>query len=92
MTAALTSEQRVQARSALGLGFAPKVSQRNEARPQLGAHSYDVWLGMVAAGLAVECETTAFWTIFRLTRAGADAALEAGESLDPRHFPPIGAH
>jgi hypothetical protein len=92
MSPVLTDEQRIQARSALGLGFAPKVSQRNEARPQLGARSHDIWRAMTAAGLAVEAETTAYWTVFRLTRAGADAALEPGESLDPSHFPPIGAH
>ncbi len=92
MTAALTDEQRSEARFALGLGFAPKVSQRNEARPQIGARSHDIWRAMAAAGLAVEVGSTAYQTTFRLTRAGADAALEPGESLDPAHFPPIGAH
>ncbi|WP_193752807.1 hypothetical protein [Aureimonas ureilytica] len=46
---------------------------------------------MVEAGLATVEKVGLPGRVFLLTRAGAEAALEPHERLDPKDFPPIHA-
>lgn len=88
----MTPKQRKLARHALGLPNRDRRSYRNRFVAAYAPGDYDEWAKMVDAGLA-ECHGTyqrtaganavAFW----LTHAGARAALEPGESLDPEDFP-----
>lgn len=81
----MTEAQRKLARHALGLGGRWKRSYRNRYVIGLGmkATDYPDWQAMVAAGWA------AFeYGSFRMTRAGAELALEPGETLCPEDFPP----
>lgn len=92
MTARLTPEEKILARQALGLGIAWNRSTRNKAFA-VGSDQWRLWSEMEKAGLAefVPGHVT-LASHFRLTRAGADLALNPGDILDPAHFPPIGAH
>lgn len=85
----MTPRQRDLARCALGLGIRTGRnktvrSYRNRFFASIGHADYEDWKAMVAAGEA-EGLGDPFW----LTRAGAEAALNAGESLDPEDFPEV---
>ncbi len=84
----MTDEQREEARHALGLPNARKRSYRNRyVCPEDNA----VWSAMVAARWAAmrPAASVPFGgsAIFYLTRAGAELALDDGETLDPEDFP-----
>lgn len=84
--AALSPEERVRARHALGLGGRWRVSRRNH----VVCLEHDDWERLVRDGLATVRRSTepGGLATYRLTRAGAEAALDQGESLDPQAFPP----
>ncbi|CAB4137528.1 hypothetical protein UFOVP326_36 [uncultured Caudovirales phage] len=92
----MTPEQKVLARSALGLrnGWRESYCNRYVAPPS--GEIFDHWMAMVAAGMAEQHPSkrddgTDIYARggvpFILTLAGAKAALQAGESLDPDDFP-----
>jgi hypothetical protein len=88
MTATLTPRENELARHALGLDGRRKRSYRNryfiDATTSIGL----IWLAMVARGLAaIEPQPKSLCDFFYLTRAGAEAALNPGESLDEEDFP-----
>lgn len=87
----MTPEQKALARHALGLPNAARTSHRNRFVTGPGCVDFHHWMDMVDAGLARRrCGTTLPFggdDLFRLTRAGADQALEPGEQLDPEDFP-----
>ncbi len=89
----MTPTQRALAREALGLPNRHNLSTGNYATVHADAPSCAEWLAMAEAQLAQEQKITGLsWRVFELTRAGAEAALEPYERLDPADFPPIGAH
>ena len=87
----LNDHERELARHALGLTNGRKQSYRNVYvvgyEDDSGNHA--TWRGLVERGLALRGENLVdggmdcFW----LTRAGAEAALAPGETLDPEDFP-----
>ncbi len=87
---ALSDRELYLARSALGLQFRDvKRSYRNRYFIFDGSDDFDVWRGMVDRGLAEgDIQTHPKLSEFWLTRAGAEAALEKGESLCREDFPP----
>jgi hypothetical protein len=78
----MTPAQLPLARCALGLPNQERLSCRNAAFAR-GAEP-DEWRAMVEAGEARPGKH-AGW--FHLTRAGAEAALAPGETLNPEDFP-----
>jgi hypothetical protein len=89
-SAALSPDQRDLARHALGLPNGRGQSYRNHFVTGPGSPDYDRWREMVAMGAATRragTELTGGDDLFRLTRAGATAALAPGETLDPKEFP-----
>lgn len=85
-TAVLSPEERGLARHALGL---PNRRGRMSRRNHFVSPTCPHWERLVAAGLATarrSAEAGGSHT-YRLTWAGAEAALEPGERLDPRDFP-----
>ena len=82
------SQTRV-ARHALGLVDGCKHSYRNYFVTGPGSPDYEDWLAMTAAGYAKRFKSELFGgdDLFRLTRAGAEAALFPGETLDEKEFP-----
>jgi hypothetical protein len=89
MTATLTPGERELARHALGLDGRLKRPYRNYYVTVPG-DDHTAWLGMVERGLAGRSkgsELTSTTDRFWLTRAGALAALEPGETLDEEDFP-----
>jgi hypothetical protein len=88
MTSTLTPRERELARHALGLDRRT-FSYRNYYVVGSG-DDHTAWLGLVERGLAKRRpgdELTGGSDIFYLTRAGALAALETGETLDREDFP-----
>ena len=86
----MTPQQKHLARHALGLPSKTKRSYRNRyyATPKT-PHDAE-WVEMVEAGYAKvlpASEPDESLNFFWLTRKGADAALEPGETLDPEDFP-----
>lgn len=84
-TAVMTAQERDLARHALGLPNRRKRSYRNH----FVCTTDPLWERMVEAGLATvrrSAEPGGMHT-YRLTRDGAEAALEPGDSLDPKDFP-----
>lgn len=79
------TEKRL-ARHALGLPHPGGRSYRNWYIAALGSDVLDQWRSMVQRHYAVEHRVGCF----RLTLAGAQAALEPGESLDTEDFPEAG--
>lgn len=82
----LTAEERDLARHALGLGGRRRVSYRNH----FVCDTDPTWESLVARGLATvrrSAEACGGMHTYRLTRAGAEAALAPGERLDPEDFP-----
>lgn len=86
----MTPAQRNLARQALGLGLRWSRSGRNVFVAPHASPAVGEWREMVAAGEAVQREPGGPFARFELTRAGAELALDPGESLNPEHFPPIG--
>ncbi len=87
----MTPAQRELARHALGLNSRNRRSYRNHFVAGKGHIDYAEWLALTAQGDAARIDggRLAFGgdDLFRLTRKGAEAALEPGESLDPEDFP-----
>ena len=82
---ALSPEERYLARHALGLDNRPGGrSYRNRYFVCGRSGVWKIWNGLVERALA-DCSEDG--KCFSLTRAGAELALEAGESLDPEDFP-----
>ena len=85
----MNARKRELARHALGL---PNSTARSYRNRYLAAYvpggPYDLWDELVAAGLAeagpFEKSGKSRW--FSLTRAGAEAALDPGETLCPEDF------
>lgn len=85
----LTPEQRELARHALGLDGRHSQSWRDHFVTGPGSSDYDRWQEMVATGAATRRagnQLTGGDDLFLLTRAGALAALDPGETLDPNVF------
>lgn len=75
------------ARHALGLPNSRKRSYRNRYFTAQKGEEFNAWLGLSdrqLAGFQDAGNQVFFW----LTRKGAEAALEPGESLCPEDFPP----
>lgn len=86
-------EQRDLARHALGLPNRRRTNYRNHFVTGPGSYDYAAWEAMVASGAATRrpgSVLTGGDDLFRLTRAGAEAALERSERLSPKDFPPTG--
>jgi len=86
MTTTLTPRERELARHALGLDGQRKRSYRNYYVVGTG-DDHAAWLGMVERGIARKKHKLGSpiyggSDCFYLTRSGAEAALEPGESLD----------
>lgn len=84
--AVISPEERDLARHALGLRGRRRVSYRNH----FVCDTDPTWEGLVARGLATvrrSVEACGGMHTYRLTRAGAEAALAPGERLDPEDFP-----
>lgn len=94
----MTTEQRELARHALGFQKrvvgrlkSERVSYRNRFFTKPGCDGYESWADLAANGLAVhypvdpEKEPNGY-ALFKLTRAGAESVLFAGESLDKEDF------
>lgn len=85
----MTQEQRDLARHALGLPNGKRRSHRNRFATGEGPDN-DAWRAMVDAGLAkmrAGVEWMGGMDAFWLTSAGANAALDPGETLCPEDFP-----
>jgi hypothetical protein len=88
MTFTLTTRENELARHALGLDRR-KFSYRNYYVVGSG-NDHTAWIGLVKRGLALRRpgdDLTGGSDIFYLTRAGALAALEPGETLCEEDFP-----
>lgn len=86
----MTPGQKRLARHALGLPNDERRSYRN--RFYVSPHGGDFlrWVEIVNAGRAVHHPSNAgALDLFCLTRTGAEAALEPGETLCPEDFPPF---
>jgi hypothetical protein len=90
----MTPDQIQLARHALGLTNrnAGGVSYRNYFSAGVRHIDYDEWRRMVDRGFAVRFHRSGLPfggdDLFKLTRAGAQAALYPGERLDSEDFPP----
>ena len=81
--------QRQLARHALGLPNFRRVSFRNRyAVPYAPTRDFEAWEALADAGMAESNgPRRSGLMIFWLTREGAEAALEPGETLCPQDFP-----
>ena len=81
--------QRQLARHALGLPNFRRVSFRNRyAVTYAPTQDFEAWEAMAGAGMAQSSRPgQSGLMIFWLTREGAEAALEPGETLCPEDFP-----
>lgn len=84
----MTPVQRAMARHALGLPNPNFRSYRNRYYVHVTTEPARAWRDMVDMGLAMTGRGKAPYVWFHLTRLGAEAALEQGESLCPEDFPP----
>jgi hypothetical protein len=90
MAIKLTPKQRSLARHALGLTDGRKQSYRNRFVADAAHEDHPEWMRMVRKGAASYRAAQAMFggsDLFWLTQAGAQAALEPGELLDPEDFP-----
>lgn len=90
----MTPIQRDLGRHALGLDGRHNQSWRNHFITGEGSTDYPHWVAMVEAGWATRQKGSVLTggdDFFRLTRAGAELALNRGESLNPDAFPPVPA-
>ena len=86
----LSLAQRDLARHALGLPNKARKSYRNHFVCGPGHDDFDNWVAMVAEGAAKRRAGSALTggdDLFRLTRGGAEAALNKGERLDAEDSP-----
>jgi hypothetical protein len=84
----LSNRQRAAARAALGLPNPQRRSYRNRYTASRAGETHEVWRGMVELGLAAESAPIGDkFAMFVLTPAGARAALDPDETLDPEDFP-----
>ena len=83
----LTHRQRVLARQALGLPNMQKRIITNAYTCPCAPGTYEQWSEMVDAGLADCGPIVKGERLFRLTREGAEQALELGETIYPEDFP-----
>lgn len=87
----MTPQQIELARHALGLKERSARSYRNHFVAGPGHTDYADWMAMVAEGVAIRIDGKRLSfggdDLFKMTRAGADAALRPGESLDSEDFP-----
>lgn len=85
----MSPRQRELARHALGLPNQKRTSYRNYFTAGYEHVDYDDWREMVSAGVAIRRSGGDLidGDIFHLTLAGASAAIEPGERLDPEDFP-----
>lgn len=88
----LTQRQKELARHALGLAVHHQnwggKSFRNYFLAAGDTEEETLWRSMVAGGAAISGKRRMLGVPFALTRAGAELALNPGESLDPEDFPP----
>lgn len=84
----MTPDQRKLARHALGLDQR-SCSYRNYYAAALGTNIEERWDDMVRQGLAERGNDRGRLVGFCLTDAGALAALDVGETLDPEDFPEV---
>jgi len=92
---AFTKIQRDLARHALGLPHKRKTSYRNYFVTGEGSIDYPHWMAMVDMGAAQRRGGNALTggdDLFRLTRAGAEIALNDGEKLCQEDFPKEAKH
>lgn len=85
----MTPKQRDLARHALGLDGRRRQSYRNHFVTGEGSTDHLHWLALVEAGHAwrrAGSQLTGGDDLFRLTKAGAELALDSGESLNPHDF------
>lgn len=82
----LSPTERDRARHALGLPNSRRRSYRNRYFASPGGESHAIWSALVARGLA-DTSRAPRNDFFCLTRVGAEAALDDGETLDPEDFP-----
>jgi hypothetical protein len=85
----LTPIQRDLARHALGLPNASRRNYRNYFVTGPGSDDYDNWCEMVTAGYATRragSPLTGGDDLFKLTEAGARAALDPRETSDVKDF------
>lgn len=86
----MSPKQRDLARHALGLPNPRRCSYRNHFVAGPGHADYQDWMVMTIRGDAkrrVGDPITGGDDLFTLTQAGAERALDPGETLDPEDFP-----
>lgn len=84
--------QRDLARHAIGLDGRHKQTWRNHFVTGEGSTDYPHWMAMVEAGWATRRNGSVLTGgdyLFRLTRAGAELALDPGEALNSDAFPAV---
>lgn len=87
LKAHLTTEERRLARHALGLPNAHRRAHRNRFAANRSSRDYAVWRGLVDRGYAVRWPWFySYGDHFRLTPAGVELALNAGETIDPEEM------
>ncbi len=80
-------------RHALGLPNEGKTSFRNRYAAARGTRQHELWMVLVASGLASVSTLSASLDNFALSREGAEDALLPGERLDREDFPnPAATH
>jgi hypothetical protein len=85
----MTPQQKELARHALGLTGQRTLSYRNHFVTGKGSPDHRPWLDLVASGHAKRragSQLTGGDDLFWLTLAGAKAALNPGDRLDPEDF------
>lgn len=86
----MTPPQKRLGRHALGLPNGERRSYRNRFIAGCDHSDFDVWSAMVDEGLATTTGAKKIFggmSCFKLTEAGARAALERQEALDREDFP-----
>lgn len=82
----LTPDEKALARHALGLPNDTRRSYRNRYAAPRNSENCAAWETMRAKGAADVFAYSEFLKHFELTKDGAEAALEDGESLDLEDF------
>ncbi len=87
--AALPPNTRAVARHALGLPNGAHESYRNFYVCPRAAEAHAGWSELVDGGLAALVRNDRSYIAYALTRAGAELALDPGETLSPESFPEV---